>query len=505
MSEKFLDPGEIAAKLMLVRPDRDQRASQVCVEFLLTLVANSYTAPSHENELKSPKMRRFALRSLVFGRNFLEGYDELIPGTTMSAEEYGRGLACGEEVLGSSRLDRAQVALRGLVDPSTETGAEPGQYLLMPFHESLLWYDARSAHRRFTVRKVRMRGTGVTLARALLDPPARASEEARLLAREAVDGIRGALNLDSSLARITQGVEDLLPESLHTAVGLEEDERRSWRLGADPGLVELSERISRHAAGVVTQGGASGPARLWQLRTVLALDLATDMLQRCWSAVEEPPERRHLLVALPGSDRPSDRVRLRSERSWNDARSCINWATIRTIENTLQELHDSGGIDWSQALSSRTERLLSPRIIQPYESGLRDFRKLAQLTFENATYHRAATDGFRVLLETIGMSAGGTRYRYMSATPDLLAAWVGALSREMPLTSDKFFRRIRQEWNIIVSPSAAARTTLADDLDGDELTLNLRRFERLLIECGLATGLSDRTVLVGERAGRRGT
>ena len=173
MSEKVLDPGEIAAKLMLVRPDRDQRASQVCVEFLLTLVANSYTAPSHESELKSPKMRRFALRSLVFGRNFLEGYDELIPGTAMSAEEYGRRLACGEEVLGSSHLDRAQVALRGLVDPSTETGAEPGQYLLMPFHESLLWYDARSAHRRFTVRKVRMRGTGVTLARALLDPPTR--------------------------------------------------------------------------------------------------------------------------------------------------------------------------------------------------------------------------------------------------------------------------------------------------------------------------------------------
>ena len=506
MSEKVLDPGEIAAKLMLVRPDRDQRASQVCVEFLLTLVANSYTAPSHESELRSPKIRRFALRSLVFRRNFLEGYDELIPGTSMSAEEYGRRLASGEEVLGSSHLDRAQVALRGLVDPSTETGAEPGQYLLMPFHESLLWYDARRrVPRPFTAQKVRMRGTGVTLARALLDPPARAGEETRQLALKAVDGIRGALNLDSSLATIAQGLEDLLPESLHTPVDLEEDEKRSWRLGANPDLVELSERICRHAAGVVDQGGASGPARLWQLRTVLALDLATDMLQRCWSAVDEPPERRHLLLALPGADRPSDRVRLRSERSWNDARSCINWATIRTIESTLRELHDQGRIDWSYALSSRTERLLSPRVIQQYESGLRNFRKLAQLTFENATYHRAATDGFRVLLETIGMSAGGTRYRYMSATPDLLAAWVGALSSDMPMTSDEFFRRVRQEWNIIVSPSAAAGTTLADDLDGDELTLNLRRFERLLIESGLASGLSDRTVLVGERAGRRGS
>ncbi|MCQ3813901.1 MAG: hypothetical protein KTU85_05715 [Acidimicrobiia bacterium] len=504
MSEKALDPGVIASKLMRVRPDRDQRASQVCLEFLLTLVANSYTAPSHENELRSPKVRRFALRSLVLGRNFLEGYDELIPGSSISAEEYGRRLTSGEEVLGSSHLDRAQVALRSLVDPSTETGTEPGQYLLMPFHESMLWYDARRGNRRFTVRKVRMRGTGVTLGRALLDPPPNTHEETRRFAREAIDGIRGVLNLDSSLSTIAQGVEDILPDSFHEPATLEEDERRSWRLGANPDLLELYERICRHTAGVVTQGGASGPDRMWQLRTVLALDLATDMLQRCWSAVDEPQKRRHLLLALPGPNRPSDRVRLRSERSWNDARSCFNWATIRTIENTLRELHDQGGIDWSQAIGARTERRLKPRVIQPYESGIRDFRKLAQLTFENANYHRAI-DGFRVLLETIGMSAGGTRYRYMSATPDLLAAWVGALSREMPMTSDEFFRRVRLEWNIIVSPSAAAGTALADDLDGDELTLNLRRFERLLIECGLASGLSDRTVLVGERAARRGT
>ena len=504
MSERVLDPGAIAAKLMLVRPDRDQRASQVCLEFLLTLVANSYTAPSDDGDLRSPKMRRFALRSLVFGRNFLEGYDEVIPGTSMSADEYGRHLARAEDVLNSSHLDRAQVALRGLVDPSTETGAEPGQYLLMPFHESLLWYDARRARERFTVRKVRMRGTGVTLARALLDPPPTASEETRRHSSEAVAGIRQALKLDSSLSAIARGVEDLLPEDLHKEVDLEEDERRSWLLGARPEFVELSERISRHAAGVVTQEGASGPARLWQLRTVLALDLATDMLHRCWSAVDEPPERRHLLIALPGPDRRSDRVRRRSERSWNDARSCINWATVRTIESTLRELHRARDIAWHQALNPRTERLLRPRVIQSYENGLRDFQKLAQLTFENANYRRAA-DGFRVLLETIGMSAGGTRYRYLSATPDLLAACVGALSSEMPMTSDDFFRRLREEWDIVASPSTATGLTLADSLDGDELTINLRRFERLLIESGLASGLSDRTVLVGERAARRGS
>ena len=151
----------------------------------------------------------------------------------------------------------------------------------------------------------------------------------------------------------------------------------------------------------------------------------------------------------------------------------------------------SRGHAWHQALNPRTERLLRPRVIQSYESGLRDFQKLAQLAFENANYRRAA-DGFRVLLETIGMTAGGTRYRYLSASPDLLAACVGALSSEMPMTSDDFFRRLREEWDIVVSPSAATGTTLAGNLDGDELTINLRRFERLLIESGLASGLSDR-------------
>ena len=101
------------------------------------------------------------------------------------------------------------------------------------------------------------------------------------------------------------------------------------------------------------------------------------------------------------------------------------------------------------------------------------------------------------------MSAGGTRYRYLSATPDVLSAFVGALSSEMPMSSDRFFGRLREEWSIVVAPQAAVGTTLARDLDGDELAANVRRFERLLIESGLASGLSDRTVLVGERASRR--
>lgn len=501
MSEQVLDPGAIATRLMLVRPDRDQRASQLFVEFLLTLAANAYVAPASEESLRSPKVRRFALRSLVLGRNFLEGYDGLIPGTSMRIDDYGRLLARGQDVLGSSHLDHAHMALHGLIDPSTQTGVEPGQYLLMPFHEALLWYDARRTGTRFTVRKVRMRGAGITLARALLDPPATVSSDTRALGRRAATGVQAALDQSSPLSEVARGVESLLPPEFHDEINPEEDEVRSWHLGASPAFAELSERISRHTEGIIAQEGASGPARLWQMRTILTLDLATDMLRRCWSAIGYPSEQQHLLLALPGRARRNDRVRRRSELSWANARSSINWATISTIEAVLRDLDAGGDIAWNDVLNPRTEKRLRSHVTDLYDDGLRDYRKLAQLAFENANYDRPV-HAFRLLLETIGMSAGGTRYRYFSATPDVLSACVGALSSEMPLESERFFDRMKEEWNIVVSPRAAIGTTLAHDLDGDELTTNIRRFERLLIESGLASGLSDRTVLVGERASR---
>jgi hypothetical protein len=70
------------------------------------------------------------------------------------------------------------------------------------------------------------------------------------------------------------------------------------------------------------------------------------------------------------------------------------------------------------------------------------------------------------------------------------------------MTSLEFFRRVSEEWSIVISPEAAVDTILGTQLDGGELAANARRFEALLVEAGLASGLSDRTVLVGERAGR---
>ena len=53
-----------------------------------------------------------------------------------------------------------------------------------------------------------------------------------------------------------------------------------------------------------------------------------------------------------------------------------------------------------------------------------DFERLARLATDTADYGRAA-EGFRVLLETVGVLAGTGAYRYLTAPPDLLAAMVG--------------------------------------------------------------------------------
>ena len=87
--------------------------------------------------------------------------------------------------------------MQGLVDPDTQRGSQPGAWLLRPFHESLLWYDARKPSPnspQYTVCKVYMRGSGITLARMLADP---ADASAAALGRSAVAAIRSALTAAS--------------------------------------------------------------------------------------------------------------------------------------------------------------------------------------------------------------------------------------------------------------------------------------------------------------------
>lgn len=501
MTEPFLGPKAIANRLFIIDPDRDERASQLCTEALLLLAANGYEAPD-QGELRGPKLRRFAARSLILGRNFLEGYNQSVRSGAMSAREYGDYLMRAEDFHGADNLALARTALRNLVDPSTEQG-QSTQHLMLPFHESLLWYDARQSNGQHTVRKVRMRGSGITLARMLLSPPSEA-EEAVPLGQRAVAGIRSALTSSSPLSEIASALEEVLPEEARAPVRVEEDEVRAWELGGETGLSDLAVSICRHAEGIMLQGEASGPSKLWQLRTILALDLAINALRRAWQFVEAPVVGRHILLAMPGTNRSDDRVRLRSERSYESARMAIRWATIHMIAEVMREHASAGNVDWASGFDGRTARVLSESVIEPLQrDGSRsDFRELAQLAFENANYDRSG-EGFRVLLESVGMSAGGTRYRYLSATPDLLASLVGALSAEMPMTSGDFFRRLRDEWGLVISPDAALGTDLRNELDGASLAVNARRFERVMIDAGLASGLSDRTVMVGERAGRR--
>jgi len=498
--QRRLGPQAVAERLFVVEPDRDERASQLCAEALLTLLANDYSKPDN-GQVASPKLRRFALRSLVLEENFLQGYSQPLRSGDLTAEQYGHLLAAGADFQGADNLALARTALKNLVDPSTEQGRR-SQHLMLPFHEALLWYDSRWSSGRFTVRKVRMRGSGITFARMLLDPPEGASGAA-LHSSRLVPALKEVLSIESPLSEIADLLESELPPEILERPRPEDDEQKSWELGADPRLASLASALCRHCEGVLCQGGASPAAKLWQLRTVLALDLAVNTLRRAWEVVDAPEENRRLLAAVAGPDRQQDRLRLRSERSWEEARVAVQWATVATLASIMEELAQEKGVSWASEVDGRTARLLSESVIEPLESGTtNDFVGLAQKAFENANYDRSGT-GFRVLLESIGMSAGGTRFRFLSASPDLLASLVGALSAEMPMPSAEFFRRAAEEWGLVMSPEGAAGTAFAAELDGAELALNARRFERLMIEAGLASGLSDRTVLVGEQAGRR--
>jgi len=492
-----LAPKSIAKTLFIIDPDRDERASQLFMEALLTIAQNGYVAPA--GDPTSPKVRRFAIRSLVLGNNFLQGQTGQVGGGAMTMQEYGQNLADARDFQGADNLALARTALESLIDPSTQQG-QKGQHLLLPFHESLLWYDARQAGPTYTARKVRMRGSGLTFARMVLDPPDAAGADARRNAQGCLAGLRDALRERGPLAEIANGLEGVLPDLATASPPLEDDERQAWELGASTDLAPFAAQFCRHANGVTAQGGASAPARLWQLRAALGLDMAVHSLRRAWGATGAPARHRYVLLAMPGPDRQGDRVRLRSEKSYADARASLRWATIETLAARMRELGAEPGIDWAAEFEPRTSRLLRDAVITPLGiAGRTDHRALAQLAFEAANYDRSG-EGFRVLLDSIGVTAGGSRYRYLSASPDLMAALVGALSAEMPLPSSQFFRRIAQEWGLVISADAAIGTTFGDELDGPDLVNNARRFERLMIDAGLAADLSDRTVMVGERA-----
>ena len=493
-----LAPGAVATHLLCLYPDRDERAPQLCAEMLLTLVANGYTAPSSTSEFTSPKRQQFATRSLALGVNFLAGHDHA---------QYGEDLAGAGSVGGSANLSLAQEALQGLVDPSTQK-VQRGAWLLRPFHESLLWYDARCSNGMWTVRKVHMRGTGITLARMLLAPPG--DETSKQQGAAAVDAVRTALTAASPLADISERLEGVLPagQAYNRAPTTEDDELTAWDRGADPRLLELAERFCRHTEGVMRQDGASGPARLWQLRSVIALDIATHIVRSAWNRTDTPANEQFLLLSFDGGPRATDPVRQRSEHFYRRSRLRISSAVVQTLAERMRDLHREGA-DWASEFEQRSglgsdeqSSIASQLRALASDATAEDYERVARAAAEASDYDRGAGNSYRVLLESLGMLVGTGAYRYLTAGPDLLGALVGALSAQMPMSSRDFFRAIRSEWGLVVNQEAASATALASMLDGAALERNARKAEKLMSDAGLAVGLSDRTTMVGERAGR---
>ena len=295
-----LAPGQIAEELFCLDPDRDERAPQLCAETLLTLVQNGYKAPATpiSCEARSASDSRYAASR--WRRTSSAAATPAARATTRRPRP--STAASSPEAAGSGtqhNLQLAQLTMQGLVDPDTQRG-QKGAWLLRPFHESLLWYDARRPgpnSLEYSVRKVYMRGSGITLARLLTSPPDPRDAE---LGESAVAAIQEALTLSSPLADISVRLESALPpgEVYNRPPDLEQDEQDAWEKGADPRLADLAPRICRHAEGVMLQGGASGPAKLWQLRTILALDLAVHVLQTAWAVTGAPAEERYLLLSL---------------------------------------------------------------------------------------------------------------------------------------------------------------------------------------------------------------
>jgi len=505
-----LTPGAIASELFCIDPDRDERAPQLCAEALLTLVANDYR-PCESHELRSPKRHKFAIRSLALSTNFLAGRNDGHAGDDkMTPADYGALLANGDEIRGSSNLRLAKEMLEGLVDPDTQR-QQRGVWLLRPFHESLLWYDARkeSANREeYTVRKVNMRGSGVTLARLLVDP---ASPSAAKLGRAAVEAIREALTAPSRLAEISAKLEAALPPDKPYTVtpAVQDDEREAWNRGADPRLHDLSERLCRHAEGIMLQSGTSAPARLWQLRTMFAIDLAMHVVRTAWATTGTPAVDQFLLLSFGDLPRAIDPVRQRSEESYRRARIRLSEATVQTLARRMRELH-AGSVNWGDQFQKRSplgdmknrESVARQLAELPKSATEEDYLRIARAAVEVANYSRGAEDGFRVLLESTGALVGTGAYRFLTAGPDLLAALVGALSAQMPMSSREFFAAVRQEWGLVVNQESASNTSLVYQLDGAGLERNARFAEKLMDEAGLAVALSDRTTMVGERAAR---
>lgn len=490
MPESSVAPREVAEKLFGFRLDRDTRSPQLAMEAFLTLSANGY-ADRDQASLRTPKRGNLSLRSLAIGANFHSGSQLTTPSGQRLAD-VGESLSRRLDLPGFANLDLAAESLAAVVDRETTRQADKGRWLLYPFHEALLWYDARPqrAAGTWSVRQVVMRGAGITVASMLSDP---------LLPKSAVvlEGIKQALTAPSRFALL----QDALPDVEEEHAEAETNERRDWTAGRREQVRPISEALVRHCAAICSQQRLSPAARLWQLRAMFALDIAVGALRIAWERSETPERQRYLLLSCqPLAERRRDFVRQYSEESWNAARRRLAEATVRTLSDLFAAQPEN--VEWEAAIGIRGEAQadrMKPvlEILKNNPSGAA-YTRAAELAFEAMDYFRAA-DGVRVLLESLELVAGPPAYRYLRPRPPLLAALVGALWDEMPMPLPDFTRRVYEEWSLLVSEYEASGTDASEFLEGADLVVNERGLEALLTDAGLALALSDQTCLVGHQ------
>ena len=485
-----LTPVEVSKSLFGLAPDRDERASQLAMETFLTLWANGYEDPG--GEPRSPKRRNGALRSLVLRDNFLEGFKE--DGEKgRRAESACAKLAGGSDFAGSDGIELAQKAVRALIDDRTLQGSN-GATLLAPFHESLLWYDARrsGSKRPWSIRKVNMRGTGVTFGAMLLRDGS---------GNGAAGGIKAALRAPSPLQDLVDRLDEAAPESLDNFT-LEPDEETAWAAAGSAVLEPLAERVNRHCRNITDQPHVAPAAKLLQVRLILALDLAHHALSCSWEMIEAPKESRFLLLAFSADERKENEVRIASELAYQSARQQITQAIITQLGRRAEEIsEEEGNPDWDAKFEKRANL---DEIAERFSSASKpaEFQELAGLAFEESrgSGYGRPVDAFRVLLESVGLLHGTGQYRYLRPGPDLLAALVGAVGG-MPMPTGDFLGKIWNEWGFLVGDREMTRTTLVNSLDGSLLARNRRILERVLSSSGLAIALSDQTCMVGRQLG----
>jgi hypothetical protein len=488
--ESSIAPRDVAEELFGFRLDRDTRSPQLAMETFLTLAANGY-ADQSEEVLKTPKRGNLSLRSLAVGANF-HSNSTVTTANGSQLSDIGESLSRRLDFDGFSNLDLASESLSAVIDRETTRQADKGRWLLYPFHEALLWYDARPqpAAGTWSVRQVVMRGGGITVASMLADPSVPQSAEV-------LRGIREALTAPSRFALL----RNALPDAPDQHEDAETNERRDWNAGRSAAVRPIAEALGRHCAAICSQTRLSPAARLWQLRAMFALDVAVGALRIAWERSETPERQRYLLLSCqPLAERRRDFVRQYSEESWNAARRRLAEATVVTLSELFAAQPDD--VDWNQAIGIRAEAQadrMRPvlEILQSNPSG-DDFTRAAELAFEAMDYSRAA-DGVRVLLESLEIVAGPPSYKYLRPRPPLLAALVGALWDEMPMALPDFTRRVYEEWSLLVSEHDASATDAGDYLEGADLVFNERGLESLLTEAGLALALSDQTCLVGHQ------